>query len=515
MALLLVDIALVLLLVRVMGALMARIGQPRVLAEILGGVVLGPSVLGAVAPSASASLFPADVVQALSGIGEVGLTLFVFLVGLELDLATVRRQGRKVRWVSAGALLLPFGFGLLIAIPLYGGGGTGAAGVGEVPFMIFIATAVTLTALPVLARILADHGISATRMGTLALSSAVVLDLAGWLLLAISLAALGRGGFGGFVAMALAALAFVVVLVWVVRPLLSKALERMGSRDARGYGGILLVVALIMMSAGVTDAIGLHAIFGAFLLGLVFPRDRVEVMRGLREAVWPLTMTVLLPIYFVGPGLDLNIAALGLGDLPQLAAIMAVACLGKIGGSMGGARLAGMKWLDACAIGVLLNTRGLVELIALNIGFSAGVLSETLYSELVVMALLTTMMTGPLIQRLGLGIDNRASRYHPGESRPKGGAGVKGDEFVEPLREFISKNHLEEEGELSADTPLLEWAVLDSFTLVELLEHIRDRFGIDVPNAEVTPQNFSSLAAIGALLERLQADASFRPDVRP
>jgi Kef-type K+ transport system membrane component KefB len=399
LAYVLLDIALVLLLGRLFGVALSRFGQPLVMAEIFAGIALGPSLFGALAPHASEKLFAPEVTQMLSAIGTLGLVLFMFLVGLELDYGTARRQRRTVSWITLGSLLVPLAAGIALGIYLYPANETVAGHhVPMVAFVLFVCVALSVTAFPVLARILIDHGLDGTRLGVVAMSVAAFHDLTGWLLLALALtAAAGEAPISALWKVGVV-LALVATLLWAVRPLLRRTL---GGDDLTASGGTQLVVVLCVIAAGagITQAIDLHAVIGGFIVGLTFPRDlRPQMVTALRQALLPVTMSLLLPIYFIGPGLSFDLASLGASGVGGILLIVGVSCGAKLLGTAAGARFGGLNWRDAGVIGFLINTRGLVELIILNIGFTEGVLNQTLYSEFVVMALVATLMTSPILR---------------------------------------------------------------------------------------------------------------------
>ncbi|HEY8501287.1 MAG TPA: cation:proton antiporter [Solirubrobacterales bacterium] len=395
----LLDVALVLVLVRLLAGVLARLGQPPVMAEILAGIALGPSIFGALAPAASASLFSVEATQMLSAIGSLGLVVFMFFVGLEVDYGTARAHRRTVGWVALGSLLAPLACGVVLGLSLYPAHATVAGEqVPKVAFVLFVCVALAVTAFPVLARILHDHGLDGTRLGTIAMSVAAVHDVSGWLLLALALAAASGDTPLTVLWTALAVAGLAIGLLKLARPLLRRRLA--GADLERGAPAELAVVlVLLLLCAGFTEAIGLHAVIGAFLFGVAFPRDAgTEVVASLRRALLPLTLALLLPIYFLGPGLNFDLGTLGAGGLAGIALIVVVSCAATLVGTAAGASYAGLSRRDAGILGVLLNTRGLVELIILNIGFTAGVLGQALYSEFVVMALLTTLLTSPILR---------------------------------------------------------------------------------------------------------------------
>jgi Kef-type K+ transport system membrane component KefB len=396
----LADIALIVLVARLLGALMERIGQPSVVGEILAGVVLGPTLLGAIPGDPSAFLFPADARPYLSVLGQVGLVLFMFVVGLELDLGLLRRR-RAVVAAGTGSVVLPFALGLLLA-PLLWDRYHPAAGVSATAFALFSGVALAITAFPVLARILMDRGLIATELGALGLACAAFNDLVGWVVLAVVLAVVSSGGAGG-VALAIGGTAgLAAVLLAVVRPFVLPELARRRIRAGRLTPELLAAGLVLMFAAAwATERAGTHLIFGAFLVGAVWPRDAgAPVGEEIRAQVEPLTRRLLLPLFFAVPGFSVNLRAIDADGLGLLALILVAAIGGKLLGATLGARAGGLAWRSAGTLGTLMNTRGLTELIVLNIGLASGVLTPELYTLLVVMAVVTTMMTGPILGRL-------------------------------------------------------------------------------------------------------------------
>jgi Kef-type K+ transport system membrane component KefB len=377
---------------RVVGSLFARLRQPPVIGELLTGILLGPTVLGLVAEDATSTLFAADVTPFLGLIGNLGLVVFMFLVGLELDLGVLRERRRTAARITVASVGLPFALGIGLALWLHGG----RESVDLLPFALFIGTAVSVTAFPVLARIISDSGLRRTELGMLVLACAAFEDVIAWTLLACALAAAAADGiwdlpgtFGG-------TLAFAIVAVTVGRPLLRRMVER---RVNRGAGLVALAVCGAAASACLTSVIGTHLVFGAFIFGVAFPRGRA-VRLALERDLAPLATSVLLPVFFVLPGLKLDLWAGGVSGIWQLAVIVLVACAGKLVGAGGAALRAGLPWRDATAIGVLINTRGLMEIVVLNVGLSAAVIDLHLYGLFVVMAIVTTLMAGPVLRVL-------------------------------------------------------------------------------------------------------------------
>ncbi|QEV19951.1 cation:proton antiporter [Streptomyces alboniger] len=390
---LLLDLALILGLARLLGAAARALGQPAVIGEILAGVLLGPTLLGA---NFADTLFPADVRPLLSALAGVGLALFMFAVGLEIDLGVLRGGGRVTLWATTFSTVLPLGLGAGLAWLLADTHRQGPL----LAFVLFFAVAMAATAFPVLARIIADRGLTRTRLGTTALTCAAITDLLVWILLAVA-AAVATGEDLDWRLVLL--VPYVVLMITVVRPLLRKV---SGLSNASGASGestnlVVLVLAGLLLSSACTEWLGLHYIFGAFLFGAIIPRDGHSALReGALQRMEPLSRLLLLPVYFVLAGLKVDLSELDLTDLGTLAAILAVAMAGKLLGTYVGARLGGFDRRPAAALGALLNTRGLTELVVLGIGLELGLLDGTLYSLMVVMAVATTALTGPLLTRI-------------------------------------------------------------------------------------------------------------------
>lgn len=392
---LLLDLALILGLARVMGAVARALGQPSVIGEILAGVLLGPTLLG---EHLSGALFPTEVRPLLGALAGVGIALFMFIVGMEVDLGILRGGGPVTLWATLFSTALPLGLGAALAWPLMGMHQHGSS----VGFVLFFAVAMAVTAFPVLARIIADRKLAHTRLGTAALTCAAITDLLAWTLLAVVVAVTTGKQLDWRLALLVP---YAALMVAVVRPLLRRASER-GARPEPGDPGsgrdfLALALGGLLVSAACTEWLGLHYIFGAFLFGAVMPRDSGGTLRaGVLQRVEPLCGLLLLPVYFVLSGLKVDLSRLNASDLGELAAILVVAVTGKFLGAYLGARLGGLDNRHAAALGTLLNTRGLTELVVLGVGLELGVLDNRLYSLMVVMAVTTTAITGPLLTRI-------------------------------------------------------------------------------------------------------------------
>lgn len=385
--LLLVDLALIVLLARALGALAGRFGQPPVVGEIIAGILLGPTLLpGTVADA----LFPAAVERPLAAMATVGVTLFMFLVGLEIEPATIRGRGRVAAGAALGSVLVPFALGAGLAVYVLDGHARRSTGA----FALFVGLAISVTAFPVLARILADRSLIRTELGGIALAAAAIVDVVAWIAFAVLQA--GVGGNGGAWRVPLIVLLAAMMLL-VVRPVLRRVLAPGGIGAPLTAWTFALVLAGALLSGAATEAIGVHPIFGAFLFGLAVPRQGATALRAdLQDRVGRLT-ALLLPVYFVTAGLKVDLSRLDAGDVGQFAAVLLVAVAGKLGGTYAGARLQRLPARQSAALAALMNTRGLTELIILGLGLQLGLLDGELYSLMVAMAVLTTLMTGPLL----------------------------------------------------------------------------------------------------------------------
>ncbi|MFD7626772.1 cation:proton antiporter [Streptomyces sp. NPDC059851] len=397
----LVAVPVVVLACGVAGAVVRRLGQPAVVGEILVGIVLGPSLLGWLWPEASRWLLPQEVLPYLGVLGNLGLLVFMFLVGLELEPGLLRGRGRAVVAVSQASLWMPLGLGALLALAMYGA--YAPEGVGRAEFVLFVAVAVSVTAFPVLARILEDQGLHGTPVGTVAMACAAVADVVAWCLLAVVVAMAGSTGEGrtagsgwGVVGTAVLAGVFLAVMWWGVRPLLARAVERWGGPGS-GPGAVVGLCSGLCLAAYTTEVVGVHALFGAFVFGAVLPR--AGVVEAAAERMREFAVPVLLPLFFVGSGLRTDLGLLvGGGAWWWALAVLAVAVAGKWGAGAGAALWAGLPGREAVMLGALMNCRGVTELVVLNVGLGLGVIGGELFTMLVLMALVTTGVTGPVVQ---------------------------------------------------------------------------------------------------------------------
>jgi len=395
------DIALILVVGAALAIAARRLRQPPVVAEILAGIVLGPTLLGQLPGHLSARLFPVTARPFLSVVSQLGILLFMFLVGWEFNRAFLRgRQRTAVLSVSLSAMVLPFACGAALALAFYGRHDHVAGQhVNHTAFVLYLGAALSITAFPVLARFLADSGRGGTRVGELALVSAAVCDALAWCMLAVVVAVIQATGPGGLVRIAAELVAYALLLGLVVRPLLDRLVRRWGREGGSPYL-VPVVAAGVFLSAAATSWIGIHAIFGAFAFGCVMPRrPRGALLRYVREPLQQAGV-LLLPVFFIVVGLSVDLTALTAADLAEGAAVIVVASAAKIAGAGLPVRIMGDSWREAGVLGVLMNMRGLTELIVLNLGVAMGVLDTRMYSLMVVMALVTTVSAGLLIRPL-------------------------------------------------------------------------------------------------------------------
>ncbi len=395
--LLILQIGTILIVARLVGWLFGKLHQPRVVGEMLAGILLGPSLLGWLAPNISSSLFPADSLGHLNSLSQVGLLIFMFLVGLELDLGHLRELGRAAVMTSQVSIIVPFILGSTFAVYLYPR--LSDPSVSFAGFALFMGAAMSVTAFPVLARILTERNMLRTRVGSVAIACAAVDDVTAWCILAGIVVIVRASSLELPVWLTVSGLAaFVIVMGLVVRPALRR-LEMVYEKRGNLTQDLIAIILLVVLASGlITETLGVHALFGAFLAGVVMPRHR-ELSRELSQKFEALIVVLLLPIYFALTGLRSSIFLIsGAKMWLYCAVIIVLAVAGKLGGSMLSARFNGMSWRESAAVGILMNTRGLVELVILNIGLDLGILSPALFSIMVLMALVTTLMTTPLLR---------------------------------------------------------------------------------------------------------------------
>jgi Kef-type K+ transport system membrane component KefB len=395
LSILLIQIIAVLLMVRLFGFLFKHIGQPGVIGEIVAGIVLGPSVLGYFFPDVFQALFPPESLTNLELLSQVGLVLFMFVIGMELDFSVLKNKINETLVISHAGILVPFFLGIVASYWIYEE--YAAAQTAFLPFALFIGISMSITAFPVLARIIQERNMTKTSLGTLAIASAANDDVTAWCLLAVVIAIAKAGTFASALyAIGLTAL-YIIIMFMVVRPFLKKVGEVYANQEVINKTFVALILLILIISSTLTEIIGIHALFGAFMAGVVMPPS-IGFRKVMMEKVEDIALVFFLPLFFAFTGLRTEI---GLINSPALWGVclllITVAVAGKLGGCAVAARLVGESWKDSFTIGTLMNTRGLMELVALNIGYEMGVLPPSIFVILVIMALVTTFMTTPLL----------------------------------------------------------------------------------------------------------------------
>lgn len=401
LAILLAQIVTIILVARLFGWICKKIGQPSVIGEIVAGIVLGPSVLGLWFPEVSLALFPEKYTGNLQFLSQIGLILFMFVIGMELDLKVLRNKAHEAVVVSHASIIIPFALGMGLAYFIYGT--FAPEGVPFLSFGLFLGIAMSITAFPVLARIVQERGIHKTRLGAMVITCAAADDITAWCLLAAVIAIVKAGSMLSSVYVILLAVVYVLLMLKVVRPFLKRVGELHSSRENLSKPVVAIFFITLILSAYVTEVIGIHALFGAFMAGAIMP-ENARFRNIFIEKVEDVALVLLLPLFFVFTGLRTQIGLLNDPGLWKVTAlIIGVAVVGKFAGSAFAARFVGQNWKDSLTIGALMNTRGLMELVVLNIGYDLGILTPQVFAMMVIMALLTTFMTGPaldLIERL-------------------------------------------------------------------------------------------------------------------
>lgn len=395
LAILLAQIITIIIAARLLGWICTKIGQPTVIGEIIAGIVLGPSLIGSYFPEFSAALFPAQSLGNLQFLSQIGLILFMFMVGMELDLKTLKNKARDAVVISHASIIIPFTLGMGLAYFIYQS--FAPSGVQFLSFGLFIGIAMSITAFPVLARIVHERGIHKTRLGAIVITCAATDDITAWCILAAVIAIVKAGSFVSSLYTIAIAVGYVFMMIKVIRPFLKRVGDLYPSRETMSKQVVALFFLTLILSAYATEVIGIHALFGAFMAGTIMPESK-KFRNIFTEKVEDVALVLLLPLFFVFTGLRTEV---GLINDPYLwkitGLIILVAIVGKFVGSALAARFVGQNWHDSLAIGALMNTRGLMELVVLNIGYDLGILSPEIFSMMVIMALVTTFMTGPAL----------------------------------------------------------------------------------------------------------------------
>ncbi|MFY0482705.1 cation:proton antiporter [Flavobacterium sp. PLA-1-15] len=395
LAILLLQIISIILVARFFGWMFRKIGQPSVIGEMVAGIVLGPSLVGLYFPEFFENLFPVASLGNLKFLSQIGLILFMFVIGMELDLKALKNKANDAVVISHASIIFPFTLGISLAYFIY----THFApdGVEFLSFALFIGISMSITAFPVLARIVQERGIHKTKLGTIVITCAAADDITAWCILATVIAIVKAGSFVSSLYVIALAIAYVFLMLKVVRPFLARVGQLKNSRQSLSKPVVAIFLLTLIVSAYTTEIIGIHALFGAFMAGAIMP-DSAKFRAIFIEKVEDVSVIILLPLFFVFTGLRTEIGLISDPELMKMTGlIIAVAVIGKFLGSAIAAKFVGQNWRDSLTIGALMNTRGLMELIVLNIGLDLGVLSPEIFTMMVIMALVTTFMTGPAL----------------------------------------------------------------------------------------------------------------------
>jgi Kef-type K+ transport system membrane component KefB len=392
---LLLQIITIIAFARIFGFLCKKIGQPSVIGEIIAGIVLGPSLLGLFAPGLSSFLFPPESLNSLQFFSQIGLILFMFIVGMDVDLKVLGNKAPEAFVVSHASIIIPFTLGMVLAYYIFIS--FAPSGVTFLSFALFIGISMSITAFPVLARILQERGMMKTRLGTLAITCAAIDDISAWCLLAALIAIVKAGSFVSSIYTIALSVAYMVFMLVIVRPFLKRFGEIFNSKEGISKSIVAVFLITLLGSAYLTEIIGIHALFGAFVAGLIMPPN-VKFRSILIEKIEDVAIILLLPIFFVISGLRTEIGLLNNPYLWKITGIVIlIAVAGKFAGSAFSLRFVGQSWRESLIIGALMNTRGLMQLVVLSIGYDLGVISPEIYTIMILMALVTTIMTGPAL----------------------------------------------------------------------------------------------------------------------
>jgi len=413
LAILLMQILAIILMARLFGWLFKKVGQPAVMGEIVAGIALGPSLLGLYFPAFSLLIFPHSSLPNLQMVSQIGLIMFMFVIGMGIDLNVLKSKALDAVIISHTSVVLPFVLGMLLSLALFKT--YAPSGTAFLSFSLFTGIAMSITAFPVLARILQERGMEKTQVGNMALTCAAADDITAWCALAAIIAIVKAGNSASALYVIALTIFYIVLMIKFVRPFLQKKAERHGQDKTMA----MIVFVTLLLSCWLAEVIGVHALFGAFLAGAVMP-DLAGFKRSFKEKVEDFSLIMLLPLFFVFTGLRTQINLLNEWYLWWMAGlIILVAVTGKFLGSALAARFVGQSWKDSLTIGALMNTRGLMELVVLNIGYDLGVLSAELFTMMVIMALVTTFMTGPALDAVNYIFRRRGLLEHPTNHSPE------------------------------------------------------------------------------------------------
>jgi len=380
---------------QVCGFLFRKMHQPAVMGEILAGILLGPSLLGSLVPEFNTFVFPPESLLNLQMLSQIGLVLFMFVIGMELDLNIIKSKARAAMYISNASIIIPYLFGVVVSYFIYQD--YAPRDIPFYAFALFMGIAMSITAFPVLARVIRERGLNNTKLGTIAITSAAAGDITGWCLLAFVIAVVKAGSLVTSLYTMAAATIYILLMFFVARRLLTRLAIADNDEKNIKPSSLAIIFVVMLLSAYCSEIIGIHALFGAFLVGVIMP-EKWNFRKLIIDKIEDVALVLLLPLFFVFTGLRTEIGLINDASLWTVCIIITlVAIAGKFGGSAIAARIKGESWQDSLSIGALMNTRGLMELVILNIGYDLGILSPQVFTMMVIMALLTTFMTSPAL----------------------------------------------------------------------------------------------------------------------
>lgn len=512
LAILLLQIITIIIIARFFGWIFRKIGQPTVIGEIIAGIFLGPSVVGMYLPEYSALLFPPESLGNLQFLSQIGLILFMFVIGMELDLKVLKNKANDAVVISHASIVFPFALGIGLSYYIYHK--FAPEGIEFLSFSLFMGIAMSITAFPVLARIVQERGIHKTRLGTIVITCAAADDITAWCLLAAVIAIVKAGTFMSSLYVIGGATVYVLMMLFIVKPFLKKVGDLYANRTNLSKPVVAIFLLTLIVSAYLTEIIGIHALFGAFMTGAIMP-DNAKFRTIFIEKVEDVALILLLPLFFVFTGLRTQIGLISDPELMRITGyIILVAVAGKFVGSALAAKFVGQNWRDSLTIGALMNTRGLMELVVLNIGFDLGVLSPEVFTMMVIMALVTTFMTGPAIDLINF-IFKRKEVFLPKESIGDGkfkilisfGNNEKGKSLLRLAHSFVKKQ------KENTNVTALHLSLSDEIHAYNLEEYEQETFAPILAvskelNQEITPL-LKSTVDIETDISEIAAEGNF------
>ena len=493
LAILLAQIITIIIVARFFGWMFRKIGQPTVIGEIIAGIVIGPSLVGLYFPEFSNALFPLASLGNLQFLSQIGLILFMFVIGMELDLKVLKNKANEALVISHASIIIPFALGVGLAYFIYHR--FAPQGVEFLSFSLFMGIAMSITAFPVLARIVQERGIHKTKIGTIVITCAATDDITAWCILAAVIAIVKAGSFVSSLYIIGLAFAYVLVMIFVVKPFLKRIGDLYGTKNKLNKPVVAIFFLTLILSSYLTEIIGIHALFGAFMTGAIMP-DISKFRAIFINKVEDVSVILLLPLFFVFTGLRTQIGLINDSYLWEITGwIILVAVAGKFFGSALAARFVGQNWQESLTIGALMNTRGLMELVVLNIGYDLGVLTSEIFTMMVIMALVTTFMTGPALDLINY-IFKTKDIFIPDEIEHDGnkykilisfGNNEKGKSLLRLANSFVAKQ------KDSSNITAMHLSLSDEMHSYDLEEQEKRRFTPILEESKILKQEITTI----------------------